>query len=513
VGCSRPGRAAVGGCRAVPDDAFDAFVSYSRRDAGWVTVLADNLQRLGLHVFLDEYELGEGGVIVHALDDGLRRSRAGVLVVSPDAIASSWVRNEYAVLMQRSIVDGQPLIPVLLRDAELPPLLATRFWVDFRTAADEAGYLQAVRRLAGALRGQRRQRPAPGSALVVPPGLGARPEGPRSATLRVTGDEVTLLAGDREVRAPHAGVDYATRERLLDLSGARRFDDGAVLRDAAGGDAGLLDLRLADIGTGLGRAFLAGEPGTALAGEVAAAGRANAALRLAVEVDDPDLADLPWETLTLPGGTGPLALDRSVQFYRRVPVDGAVPGMAIPGPLRILVLIASPDTGGGELVDYERELRLILDSVDPARTRAQAYVRMLNDGSLAQRRGEYGPAEQHYRRSLAIKEQLGDQAGRAFSQGQLGALYTDQGRPAEGFPYTVAALSFFMQAGAPEANVCISSLRAQRTALGDARFAELLREYLDADSVGTVLSSTTPDTDERPAGRRTKWFGRRRRNG
>src|SRR5262249_1818043 len=121
-------------------------------------------------------------------------------------------------------------------------------------------------------------------------------------------------------------------------------------------------------------------------------------------------------------------------------------------------------------------------------------------GMLAQRRGEYGPAEEHYRRSLAIAERLGDQAGSARAQGQLGALYTEQGRAAEAVPFTVSALAFFAQAGTPEANTMIYWLRAQRNALGDTRVAELLREYLDAGTVRTVLSLTTPDADERPAG-------------
>ena len=118
---------------------------------------------------------------------------------------------------------------------------------------------------------------------------------------------------------------------------------------------------------------------------------------------------------------------------------------------------------------------------------------------LAQLRGQYGPAEEHYRQSLAIAERLGDQAGLALSEGQLGTLYTEQGRPAEAVPRTVAALAFFLPAGAPEANSCICWLPAQRTAPGDERFAELLPEHLDADSVRTVLSLTTPRADEQLA--------------
>ena len=55
---------------------------------------------------------------------------------------------------------------------------------------------------------------------------------------------------------------------------------------------------------------------------------------------------------------------------------------AIPGPLRILAVIASPDDGSGPLLDYEHELGAILDQVEDAR-RGDAHVRILNWGSLA----------------------------------------------------------------------------------------------------------------------------------
>lgn len=145
---------------SLSDGSFDAFISYSRSDREWVVALSDNLARLGITVFRDEIEIDPGEAIVHGLDDGLRHALAGVLVVSPEAMASPWVRNEYAVLMQRAIVKGQRLIPVLYRDAELPPLLSTRLWIDFRTDADDiAGYTARVTELADALRGRPKARP------------------------------------------------------------------------------------------------------------------------------------------------------------------------------------------------------------------------------------------------------------------------------------------------------------------------------------------------------------------
>ena len=45
--------------------------------------------------------------------------------------------------------------------------------------------------------------------------------------------------------------------------------------------------------------------------------------------------------------------------------------------------IASPETADAELLDYEAELARIVAAVEPARKRGEAYVRVLNEGSLA----------------------------------------------------------------------------------------------------------------------------------
>ena len=48
---------------------------------------------------------------------------------------------------------------------------------------------------------------------------------------------------------------------------------------------------------------------------------------------------------------GPLALHSRVAMYRAVTGLGATPAIQIPGPLRILVVIGSPDEGDqGELL-------------------------------------------------------------------------------------------------------------------------------------------------------------------
>ena len=76
-------------------------------------------------------------------------------------------------------------------------------------------------------------------------------------------------------------------------------------------------------------------------------------------------------------------LHRNVALYRLVGGLGTAPAHRVRGPLRLLVAIASPETADAELLDYEAELARIVAAVEPARRRGEAYVRVLNEGSLA----------------------------------------------------------------------------------------------------------------------------------
>jgi len=112
------------------ENARDVFVSYGHADADWVRTLATNLHNSGLEVFFDEWNIGSGDVLIHKLDEGILTSRSGILVVSPESLSRPYVQTEYAAMMQRAVAGKQLLIPLLFKDAELPPFLATRVYVD-----------------------------------------------------------------------------------------------------------------------------------------------------------------------------------------------------------------------------------------------------------------------------------------------------------------------------------------------------------------------------------------------
>ncbi|MEV0480309.1 TIR domain-containing protein [Streptomyces sp. NPDC050508] len=366
---------------------FDAFVSYAHEDEPWAKTLAENLHRLGLEVWLDQWELVGGQWVASQLQDGLAKSETVVAVVTRHWVESRWCAEEFAATVTAAVERGQRLIPALLSEVALPPFIASRLYVDFRHVASRAQYVERVGQLERAVRGRPSgQRPERGGPMVVPP-TDYRPDGPTHAELRIGTESVVFSTEAVEASGVPQGVNHDLEQKLWGLRRAcARASGGMILRQVPGETAAPTEPvgALAAVGEALGQRFVSGAAASELArqGELALA--RNASLRIGLQVDDPDWVDLPWETLTVPGTSGPLVLSKQVELYRTVRRDSLPAAVQVPGPLRILAVVASPESGGGELLDYERELSRILDAVDPARSGQGAYVRVLNWGSLAE---------------------------------------------------------------------------------------------------------------------------------
>lgn len=112
---------------------YDLFVSHASEDkAGFVRDLVARLEERGLHVWFDEAVLQVGDGLVQSIDDGLRRSRFGVVVLSPAFFAKRWTRAELNALASREIGSGDRVVlPIWLDVGEAEvrqysPLLADK---------------------------------------------------------------------------------------------------------------------------------------------------------------------------------------------------------------------------------------------------------------------------------------------------------------------------------------------------------------------------------------------------
>jgi tetratricopeptide (TPR) repeat protein len=212
-------------------------------------------------------------------------------------------------------------------------------------------------------------------------------------TLSVTGTEVRLRGSGSEVTGAHGGITSALADAMRGLRAGR------VRRTVPGGqDSGGDVLPLAveatssAVGQLLAEAFLPGPVAAALGEVVADAERRWAPVRLGIEVGG-ELAALPWEALALPGTLLPLALHPLLAVYRQLG-SGGVPPPEVPGPLRVLIAISAPVSGGGGILDYERELRNMLAAVRGAR-QGQARVRIVHFANTSEIRAALADEPAH----------------------------------------------------------------------------------------------------------------------
>ncbi|MDR7276553.1 tetratricopeptide repeat protein [Catenuloplanes atrovinosus] len=200
------------------------------------------------------------------------------------------------------------------------------------------------------------------------------PSGTRlDVVLAVSDSRVHLSGAGEDVTADHRGVRAGLVNALHDVRRERARPQTVVRDDvtAVRSAPGVVSLRRA--GELLAESFLPVPVAQALARVLHRAERAHVPVRFGVEA--PGHWPLPWEALPEPVTGRPLVLHELVSVYRRVPSAGSRSTPA-GGPLRIVVAIASPETGGGPLLDYERELSSVLDAVHSAH-RSRAVVRIV----------------------------------------------------------------------------------------------------------------------------------------
>lgn len=130
---------------------WDVFISHASEDKETVVLpLFEALRRAGLRVWLDRQELRLGDSLREKIDEGLAKSRFGVVVLSPSFLAKGWPRKELNGLMAVEESGEKVILPVWHEIdkkmlAEYSPILADRLAADTsRGIAEVASQIIAV---------------------------------------------------------------------------------------------------------------------------------------------------------------------------------------------------------------------------------------------------------------------------------------------------------------------------------------------------------------------------------
>jgi TIR domain len=110
-----------------------AFISYSHDDKTFVRRLADALNRDGVPLFFDEWDIRPGDSIIRKIfEEGLAKSDFFFIVLSKTSVASSWVKDELDIATVRRIGGLTRVVPILKEDCEIPWSLRALRWLHMR---------------------------------------------------------------------------------------------------------------------------------------------------------------------------------------------------------------------------------------------------------------------------------------------------------------------------------------------------------------------------------------------
>lgn len=119
------------------------FISYSRKDIDFARRLAGDLEKAGYDVWWDISDLRGGDDWVSEIPEAIKASDFFLVVLSPTAALSAWVRKEYT----QALSLRKKVIPIMLVRTSVPFALNTINYVDFTT--DD--YALSLRQLLDAL--------------------------------------------------------------------------------------------------------------------------------------------------------------------------------------------------------------------------------------------------------------------------------------------------------------------------------------------------------------------------
>lgn len=117
------------------------FISHSSTDKPFARWIATDLKAAGHTPWLDEWDIEVGESIPKRVSEGIAGADFVIVVLSENAVNSKWVENEWHAKYWDEIESGKiHVLPALYKDCELPALLKTKKYADFRNSYNDGLY-------------------------------------------------------------------------------------------------------------------------------------------------------------------------------------------------------------------------------------------------------------------------------------------------------------------------------------------------------------------------------------
>jgi hypothetical protein len=180
-------------------DARQVFISHAHQDAEFAHRLAGDLRERGWRVWIAPESIRPGEKWVEAINRGLEECGAFLIVLTPSAVRSQWVKDETNVAIEFEHEGRMRFVPLELERCSLPPL-----WRAFQRIPFQGRYETGRQALFAALEGASTYAEPSPVPNVSAPAERAKPDRPTSSPAGAKPTRpVALASGDlRKVPVP-----------------------------------------------------------------------------------------------------------------------------------------------------------------------------------------------------------------------------------------------------------------------------------------------------------------------
>jgi len=95
-------------------DSYDVFICHATEDKDFTDLLVQALKDAGIRVWYDKFELNWGDDLRTSIDEGLKKSKYGIVVFSPAFLKKKkWTEHELSGLFAKEKNGQKVILPVL----------------------------------------------------------------------------------------------------------------------------------------------------------------------------------------------------------------------------------------------------------------------------------------------------------------------------------------------------------------------------------------------------------------
>ena len=91
----------------------DVFISHATEDKkSFINEFVEELKKRNVKVWVDDLKIKWGDPLRKSIDEGLKKSRFGIVVISKHFIAKGWTQYELDGLFEKEMVGGKVILPI-----------------------------------------------------------------------------------------------------------------------------------------------------------------------------------------------------------------------------------------------------------------------------------------------------------------------------------------------------------------------------------------------------------------